>query len=248
MAGADADLRQELRRLAQAILVATEEPRIVEQHVLAATAQATVANDEPDFDEELVSAATLAASLWASPGGPKVASAIEAGIIARQPAAPEDSELQEIETRCRLKAEGSRWAASRQRRMAGGADFAYEIVPLDRDIIDRARKIPNCFLWMNHPDFSAPENLGLLDQLGDCFETLADALALVRSASDDAVAHSDVIDDALDLLAESQSAVRMAVGQVTRRIKASTAVSNSSAIIGSWLLSLIHSLILPASA
>jgi hypothetical protein len=119
-----------------------------------------------------------------------------------------------IEARCRLKAEGARWAARRQRRIAEGTDFEVEIAPLDRDIIERAKSLPNCFLWMNHPSGPSPADLALFDQLADCFETAADAVELLRSAHEDADSQCDLFDDALLLGAESQSALRVAVAQI----------------------------------
>jgi hypothetical protein len=81
-----------------------------------------------------------------------------------------------IEARCRLKAEGARWAAARQRRIAEGANFYTEIEPKDRDIIARAKELPDCFLWMCHSSGPSPQGQrafwGLLVEQAGCAESL----------------------------------------------------------------------------
>ena len=72
-----------------------------------------------------------------------------------------DSDLPLVEARCRAKAEGARWAAKRRLRLAEGADYEIEIEPLDREIIERAKRLPECFLWMNHPSGPSPSDLSL---------------------------------------------------------------------------------------
>ena len=125
-----------------------------------------------------------------------------------------DADLPLMEDRLRLKAEGARWAATRRRRMAQGADFRIEIEPLDREIIEKAKKLPDCFLWMCHPSGPAPADLSLLDDLAGCFEATADAVGLVRGVLNDAGPDRAAIERSLELLAEAQSALRAAVGRV----------------------------------
>ena len=74
--------------------------------------------------------------------------------------ATSDAELPAVEARCRLKAEGLRWAATRRRLKDEGADFRVEIAPKDREILDRAGDI-GCYLWMNTPDFAVPGGPGV---------------------------------------------------------------------------------------
>jgi hypothetical protein len=90
-----------------------------------------------------------------------------------------DADLPAIEARCRLKAEGVRWAATRQRRMDEGAEIRVEIAPRDREILDRARDL-ECYLWMNTPDFPIPKEPSSLEEVAGCFGAVADAVALVR--------------------------------------------------------------------
>jgi hypothetical protein len=180
-----------------------------------------------DFLEQLSAAITApAASDDASdaPAAPRVPAATADDVKAALLAAPapasgvrpsravpevSDSDLRLVDDRCRLKAEGARWSAKRQRRMSEGAVFDTEIDPLDREIIEKAKKLTDCFLWMSHPSGPSPADLRLFDDLGGCFEVAADAVALVRSMLGDE--EGDGFENALNLLAEAQSALRAAV-------------------------------------
>lgn len=123
-----------------------------------------------------------------------------------------DNDLSLIAERCRLKAEGARWAVERDELLRDGADFSFDVRPGDQDVIGRARQLPNCFLWMNQPRsdiWSRAENYLLL---ADCFETLAECV--------DALLATAELDDrsqfmaAVDMTAEAQSALRTAVSRV----------------------------------
>ncbi len=124
--------------------------------------------------------------------------------------APSEMDLQLIETRCRLKADGARWAVQRRRMREQGADYERDIIPLDREMISRAKAIPECFVWMCHPSAPIPHDLNLYYRVAGCFDALAEAISTVR----DAIAQdlgSDELKVALDLLAEGQSALRASI-------------------------------------
>jgi hypothetical protein len=124
-----------------------------------------------------------------------------------------DVDLGIIEIRCRLKAEASRWAGERQRRQRGGADYAADLEPTDRGLIARAKALPDCFLWMSHREAALPGDLSRYDELAGCFEAAADAAAALRVVA----THPEDVDPfarAMDLAAEAQSVVRVAVGMI----------------------------------
>mgnify|MGYP001405736942 CR=1 FL=1 len=125
-----------------------------------------------------------------------------------------DDDLPLIAERCRLKAEGARWAGRRQQLLRDSADYDTEIEPHDRDIIARAKMLPDCFLWMCHRDGPSPDDLTQYETLAGCFEAAADAVALLE----DAVAHLDEDRDgfteALELAAEAQSALRICITDI----------------------------------
>lgn len=125
-----------------------------------------------------------------------------------------DSDLPMIEARCRLKAEGARWAWKRQQLVDEGADFQMEIAPLNREIIEKAKKLPDCYLWMNNLRGHYMSDQMLVDDLAGSFETMADAVALVRGLLNDPSHPQDDLERALQLLAESQSALYVATNNV----------------------------------
>ena len=116
--------------------------------------------------------------------------------------------------RCRLKAEAA--LAGRAWRGSGGADYATEIEPQGRDLITRARALPDGFLWMCHRDGPAPADSALYDTLAGCFDAAADAVAVLHGlakGSED----PEMLAQALDLAAESQSAMRVVVAAMDGR-------------------------------
>jgi hypothetical protein len=123
-----------------------------------------------------------------------------------------DIDLPVIEARCRLKAEAARGVGERRRRERGDKMPA-TTAPDERDLIARAKALPDCFLWMCHREPAVPGDLSRYDDLAGCFEAAADAAVMLRGVA----ANPD--DDepfarALDLAAEAQSVVRVAVGMI----------------------------------
>jgi hypothetical protein len=124
------------------------------------------------------------------------------------------SDLQLIEARSRLKAEGARWAATRQRNIRDGANYYMEIEPRDREIINKAKTLEDCFLWMNHSGAPIPVDLRLWEDVAGCFEAAAMAVALLRQVIENGEEYRRFLEKALDLAAEAQSALRMAIEMV----------------------------------
>ena len=128
-----------------------------------------------------------------------------------------DADLPAILARCRLKAEGVRWAALRRRRLDQGADFRDEVAPKDREILDRARTLVDCYLWMNTPDFFPPQDPARIEDAAAGFEAVAAAVELIRGLLDASRPDEALFEKALDLLAEAQSALRVAVARLDDR-------------------------------
>jgi hypothetical protein len=125
-----------------------------------------------------------------------------------------DVDLGLIEARCRLKAEGCRWAATRRRLLAEGAPYATDIEPKDRDIISRAKSLTDCFLWMCQATGPSPTDLKLYEDVAGCFEAIAEVLAIIKTVQDHSDAFQSEFEKALDLLAEAQSSLRVAVNRI----------------------------------
>jgi len=118
-----------------------------------------------------------------------------------------------IAKRCRLKAEGCRWAAERLRLKSEGADHQAEIVPFDRQIVERANQLPDCRLWMNSSRSPVPDDPASFDIVGGCFDALAEAMTLASVSSD--VAHrKNVMAEVLYVVAEAQSALRSGIQSI----------------------------------
>lgn len=81
------------------------------------------------------------------------------------------------ERRCRLKARACDWAERRQKLLDEGADFHTEVQPYDIELLDEAKALTDCYLWMCSPEAPPAQGDGSYSLLARNFETLADALA-----------------------------------------------------------------------
>ena len=122
-----------------------------------------------------------------------------------------DAELPLIEARCRLKAEASRWAYQRRQLTSAQAEFRTEIEPRDRQLITQAKQLPDCFLWMSHPSAPVPSNPQDWMMLAGSYEVLATATGALRRILEDEEESRDSFEKGVNLLAEAQSALRIAV-------------------------------------
>ena len=114
-----------------------------------------------------------------------------------------------VRQRCLLKAEAARWAAERRRLIDHGVDFQVEIQPTDRDLIARAKEMPECFLWTNNPSCPEPAFLTTFEELGHAYENLAESLLLIETVIGDPDLNS-LLGEAMQFVAEAQSIVREA--------------------------------------
>jgi hypothetical protein len=124
-----------------------------------------------------------------------------------------DADLPDVEARCRLKAEAVLWTMQRQQLLREGAK-RQDIEPRDQEIIKRAKQLPDCFLWMIYaPEFS-PTKLAFQGNLAGCFDTVANAVALMQEMIVDLDGSNEVFERSLHALAEAQSALRAAIDAV----------------------------------
>lgn len=126
--------------------------------------------------------------------------------------APADLSL--IVKRCRIKAEACRWQGRRTRRLEQGANFQAEIQLLDMEIIQRAREVPDCYLWMCNPNAPMPRDPARYDDLADCFDVLGDAAALLQTVTNGSDESEGDLEKAMDLAAEAQSMLRAMLSQL----------------------------------
>ena len=226
----DAGFRAQLRQLARAVLEATE-ASVAAVPVPATTVGGTAETGGEAFsapgDGQQPEVSTPPASprvdlpAVASPPLPELTLGRSvppvSATVAPVPAAwykTTSADIPLIVARCHLKAEGARWAATRCRLLSSGATFSTEIGPRDKDIITRARSIPDCFLWMCHPSGPSTTVLTLYDDIAGGFEALAAALAVVKQIEDESDGNHSDFEQSLDLLAEAQSALRAAIDAI----------------------------------
>jgi len=126
----------------------------------------------------------------------------------------DESDLALIESRCRLKSEGCRWAAERIRLSNEGADHQVEIAPFDRQLIEKAKQLSDCYLWMNSVKSPTPADPSSFEVIGECFENLAEALALVQFVQNELKKDRFILAEVLQLCAEAQSALRTAIQDI----------------------------------
>ncbi len=116
-----------------------------------------------------------------------------------------------IQARCRMKAEAARWGAERMRRIAQGANAEIEIVPIDRDMLRRAGKLPECFVWTHKLSLTGVGVPDDYDRLAGNFDAAAEALGLAEFMLDREGEDDLQLSNSLYLLAETQSALRASV-------------------------------------
>jgi hypothetical protein len=226
LAAEDADLRADLRALAEEILSATEAPP-PPQNATTARPLGEIApevfrsGDEPaqvvEGDES--SAPNIQSATQAlAPHTREPLRELTLGRSRPSPAeiqhppgattGPAVTDLSEIKARCQLKAEAARRVATRLRGIREGAAPQAEIAPEDPEIIAWADRLEDRFYWMNSPGASESSDVSLLEDVGGCFETVAEGIALVM---DDGIGQRGRLEQSLPILAQAQSALRAAI-------------------------------------
>lgn len=118
-------------------------------------------------------------------------------------------DLSVVTTRASLMAECCRWAITRRRRLDQGADMDTDIRPHDRALKERGEQLPTWYAWPLDAYVQLPDDATLEDIAG-CYENLA----LIAEYTAKVVEQTDSDDarqDAYEMLAECQSALRKAL-------------------------------------
>jgi hypothetical protein len=225
----DDGLRDDVRALAGAILFATERPPsmtpVEPSPLVAGNEGADLPRPHylPAVELEAVTTATMPNPVRTGSPLPELTLGRLRPIepATRTEPAPEpakrattDVELPGVEARCRLKAEGLRWAATRRRLKDVGADFRSEIAPRDQEILDRAGGV-GCYLWMSTPEFVVPPDPSSLEGVAEWFDATADVVAMIRGMLPDVEGNREFFEPALDLMAEAQSALRVSIDRIS---------------------------------
>jgi hypothetical protein len=225
MAAEDDELRADLRALAQAILASTADRQAEDADAASAApsgpAPACIAADAPTDAAAAPEAAESDANQPAEPmrrltlGRPAVPKNDPGSLATVAPTSRSvRPDLMEIESRCRWKSEGARWAAERLRRIREGNNIQINDPLPDEEMAEWAERMTDCYYWTRATESSEEANLGLLDDLGGCFETVAEALELVRDVQEKRSGGPRVLERLLPLVSEAQSALRAALARL----------------------------------
>ena len=207
LARKDPDFRQHLRTIGRAVAALTEE--LDREDRLRQTA----ARPDPKVTEAV---ATLGERLrdnaLAMPATPS-------GQPERTEERPpiEDGELRLIQERCELKVEAVEWCIMRRFTAEEELDLD-DMEGRKRDMIERAKALPDCYLWMLYPWTCGRGSVEDWEDLCECFANLAhmaEVLQAVLPRRDD---QRDFLERAVKITAEVQSALRVAVEVVGNRM------------------------------
>jgi hypothetical protein len=212
LAAEDDELRADLRTLAMSILTATEPA-----HSMTDTAPAPIgegsadgpARSEPVDANAQQDALPLRELTLGRPSVSKSVSRPASSEMPRPRSTRDD--LNQHEDRCRSKGDAARWTAERLRRLREGNGFPVENPPMDPEMAAWADRLADCFYWINSSETAQQRDLSLLDNVAGCFETVAEALALVRVTLPENPGNPKGLERSLPLVAEAQSGLRAAL-------------------------------------
>ncbi len=111
---------------------------------------------------------------------------------------------------CRAKGDAARWAAERQRRIRERCQYPEDDAVVNPALVEWAEKLTDSFYWASSSDSAASPNIAMLDQVGGCFETVAEALVLTCDQKD----RRGALERVLQLLAEAQLLLRKSLQSV----------------------------------
>lgn len=120
--------------------------------------------------------------------------------------APRNDEPDMIRARCELKAASCEAFISR--RAASGTPDEEHHVSIVRDTLQKAKAMPECFLWVFYPDRDQPDD-ATLRRIAANYRNLARAVSLAKMSEE--LGQRPLRQAALELLAQAQSALRVSL-------------------------------------
>lgn len=144
---------------------------------------------------------------------PKLGTTVPAAVVGA-PALPDVDVLRELRGKFALKSEASHWALERMRLQRDGADLETEIRPRDREIQDKSNVYESCYLWMSGLFSPSPDTVEHWVNLAENFQSLSSITEVLGDVLTHPDASSVLLEQSLDLAAEVQSALRIAVQDV----------------------------------
>ena len=121
---------------------------------------------------------------------------------------PEDP--QQISARCQLKADAVRWRVRRSQLVTSANGSVAELDAERASLVDRAKQL-QCFLWMITEDANLQRDPVAAEELAGCFEATGHTARLAGQALHLRERLRDEFLQTLELYAEAQSSLRVAV-------------------------------------
>jgi hypothetical protein len=144
-----------------------------------------------------------------------------------------DTDLPMIEGSFRLRAEAARCAGEYQRHTSNGEGNRFAINQRYREIVEDSKKI-ECYLWVIDPNYPKHLTPAGCDSLSDCYNALADGVALIVEILKENGHHRHFLKNAAQLLAEAHSAL---VGATTQMYGPA---DNEACVLFDWLHEVAH--------
>lgn len=116
-------------------------------------------------------------------------------------------EIERLGGRCRAKAEAVRWQVESHQRLWQGVESPIDEAPVDPELVAWSGRLVDCFYWLDAEDPSRSADLSLLEDVGGCYEAMAEALELMPGGD----SRRGKMERALPILAEAQSMLRSAL-------------------------------------
>ena len=170
LAADDDELRGDLRELAESILAATAPTSPAAGADLLGIATAEVAQSRCAEPDESLRELTLGRS-------PSPKKDLRRRWRRYDCLESPHDDLVQLERRCRQKAETTHWAAERLRRAREGNQFAIDNAPVDPEMVAWGERLMDGFYFMQSSEESPPVEPAVVDNVGGCFEAVAEALA-----------------------------------------------------------------------
>ena len=211
LAADDSELCADLRALAEEILVATEgRPDVTDPAPIVCESPDVAEAVETQDETERTTGGTVEPLKELTLGRSRPVEGERASAWTSVSRGSAHDELKQIEERCRWKSEAARWAAERHFRMLEGNDCVESGGPEDGPMAEWAEKLTDCFYWAKASESSGQTDPSLLEDVGGCFDSLAEALCSVRMVLERSQG-TKVLERLLPLVAEAQSAAQSCV-------------------------------------
>ncbi len=212
LARRDTEFRQHLRTVGRAVTAMAEE---LDQEDRAR--QAAVPPDPKVVEAVAVLGDRLRDNAIAPPApAPIPAPAVHAERTEERPPI-EDGELRLVQERSELKVEAIEWCMQ-GRFIAEEEPDRDEMETRKRDLIERAKALPDCYLWMLYPWTCNRGTQEDWESLCECFANLAHMAEVLQAVLPRREDQREFLERAVKITAEVQSALRVAVEIVGNRM------------------------------